>query len=203
MYKHWEYEGDWEGPFEVSSETTIDVPIGQVADHYELNQTNQDITAVSKSAGDPITNAQIKTTHVNDLTATSNTTFVEQAGVAQNKNLQTAGQTSVKTDVQTSGLNGNSSNVQQKDNTTQISVLDQLQGQKASQVSGVSTSDQATAPDQAGTGSNSKFVPLITTILKLPITPCIEQELIVKQVISLRLTRTLPITTNGCLRTIC
>ncbi|EHU2107570.1 hemagglutinin repeat-containing protein [Acinetobacter baumannii] len=152
VYKHWEYEGDWEGPFEVSSETTIDVPIGQVADHYELNQTNQDITAVSKSAGDPITNAQIKTTHVNDLTATSNTTFVEQAGVAQNKNLQTAGQTSVKTDVQTSGLNGNSSNVQQKDNTTQISVLDQLQGQKASQVSGVSTSDQATAPDQAGTG---------------------------------------------------
>ncbi|WP_434964699.1 hemagglutinin repeat-containing protein [Acinetobacter baumannii] len=151
VYKHWEYEGDWEGPFEVSSETTIDVPIGQVADHYELNQTNQDITAVSKSAGDPITNAQIKTTHVNDLTATSNTTFVEQAGVAQNKNLQTAGQTSVKTDVQTSGLNGNSSNVQQKDNTTQISVLDQLQGQKASQVSGVSTSDQATAPDQAGT----------------------------------------------------
>ncbi|MDS7958257.1 MULTISPECIES: hemagglutinin repeat-containing protein [unclassified Acinetobacter] len=152
VYKHWEYEGDWEGPFEVSSETTIDVPIGQVADHYELNQTNQDITAVSKSAGGPITNAQIKTTHVNDLTATSNTTFVEQADVAQNKNLQAAGQTSVKTDVQTSGLNGNSSNVQQKDNTTQISVLDQLQGQKASQVSGVSTSDQATAPDQAGTG---------------------------------------------------
>ncbi|MDC4625400.1 hemagglutinin repeat-containing protein [Acinetobacter baumannii] len=152
VYKHWEYEGDWEGPFEVSSETTIDVPIGQVADHYELNQTNQDISAVSKSNSAPITNAQIKTTHVNDLTATSNTTFVEQAGVAQNKNLQTAGQTSVKTDVQTSGLNGNSSNVQQKDNTTQISVLDQLQGQKASQVSGVSTSDQATAPDQAGTG---------------------------------------------------
>ncbi|WP_262729131.1 hemagglutinin repeat-containing protein [Acinetobacter pittii] len=152
VYKHWEYEGDWEGPFEVSSETTIDVPIGQVTDHYELNQTNQDITDVSKSAGGPITNAQIKTTHVNDLTATSNTTFVEQAGVAQNKNLQAAGQTSVKTDVQTSGLNGNSSNIQQKDNTTQISVLDQLQGQKASQVSGVSTSDQATAPDQAGTG---------------------------------------------------
>ncbi|MDC5534131.1 hemagglutinin repeat-containing protein [Acinetobacter baumannii] len=152
VYKHWEYEGDWEGPFEVSSETTIDVPIGQVADHYELNQTNQDISAVSKSNSAPITNAQTKTTHVNNLTATSNTTFVEQAGVAQNKDLQAAGQTSVKTDVQTSGLNQNSANVQQKDNTTQISVLDQLQGQKASQVSGVSTSDQATAPDQAGTG---------------------------------------------------
>jgi len=152
VYKHWEHEGDWEGPFEVSTETTIDVPIGQVADHYELNQTNQDITAVSKSASGPITNAQTKTTHVNDLTATSNTTFVEQAGVAQNKDLQAAGQTSVKTDVQTSGLNGNSSNVQLKDNTTQISVLDQLQGQKASQVSGALTSDQATAPDQAGTG---------------------------------------------------
>jgi len=152
VYKHWEHEGDWEGPFEVSTETTIDVPIGQVADHYELNQTNQDITAVSKSASGPITNVQTKTTHVNDLTATSNTTFVEQAGVAQNKDLQAAGQTSVKTDVQTSGLNGNSSNVQKKDNSTQISVLDQLQGQKVSQVSGASTSDQATAPDQAGTG---------------------------------------------------
>lgn len=148
----WKYEGQWTEPFEVSSETTTNVSIGQVADHYELNQTNQDIAAVSKSNSDPITNAQTKTTHVNDLTATSNTTFVEQAGVAQNKNLQAAGQTSVKTDVQTSGLNGNSSNLQQKDNTTQISVLDQLQGQKASQVSGASTSGQATAPDQAGTG---------------------------------------------------
>ena len=152
VYKHWEHEGDWEGPFEVSTETTIDVPIGQVADHYELNQTNQDITAVSKSASGPITNAQTKTTQVNDVTATSNTTVVEQAAVAQNKDLQAAGQTSVKTDVQTSGLNGNSSSVQLKDNTTQISVLYQLQGQKASQVSGASASDQATAPDQAGTG---------------------------------------------------
>jgi filamentous hemagglutinin len=152
VYKHWEHEGDWEGPFEVSTETTIDVPIGQVADHYELNQTNQDITSVSKIASGPITNAQTKTTQVNDLTATSNTTVVEQAAVAQNKDLQAAGQTSVKTDVQTSGLNGNSSNVQLKDNSTQISVLDQLQGQKASQVSGASASDQATAPDQAGTG---------------------------------------------------
>ncbi|MEX5770480.1 putative member of ShlA/HecA/FhaA exoprotein family [Acinetobacter baumannii] len=148
----WKYEGQWTEPFEVSSETTTNVSIGQVADHYELNQTNQDISAVSKSNSAPITNAQTKTTHVNNLTATSNTTFVEQAGVAQNKDLQAAGQTSVKTDVQTSGLNQNSANVQQKDNTTQISVLDQLQGQKASQVSGVSTSDQATAPDQAGTG---------------------------------------------------
>jgi len=152
VFKHWEHEGDWEGPFEVSTETTIDVPIGQVADHYELNQTNQDITAVSKNTNGPINSAQTKTTQVNGLTATSNTTFVEQAGVAQNKDLQAAGQTSVKTDVKTSGLNGNSSNVQLKDNTTQISVLDQLQGQKASQVSGVLTSDQATAPDQAGTG---------------------------------------------------
>jgi len=152
VYKHWEHEGDWEGPFEVSTETTIDVPIGQVADHYELNQTNQDITAVSKSTSGPITSAQTKTTHVNDLTATSNTTVVEQAAVAQNKDLQAAGQTSVKTDVQTSGLNQNSANVQLKDNSTQISVLDQLQGQKASQVSGASASDQATAPDQAGTG---------------------------------------------------
>ncbi|HHP0405572.1 DNA/RNA non-specific endonuclease [Acinetobacter baumannii] len=148
----WKYEGQWTEPFEVSSETTTNVSIGQVADHYELNQTNQDISAVSKSNSAPITNAQTKTTHVNNLTATSNTTFVEQAGVTQNKDLQAAGQTSVKTDVQTSGLNQNSANVQQKDNTTQISVLDQLQGQKASQVSGVSTSDQATAPDQAGTG---------------------------------------------------
>jgi len=152
VYKHWEYEGDWEGPFEVSSETTIDVPIGQVADHYQLNQTNQDITAVSKSASGPIANAQTKTTQVNNLTATGNTTVVEQAGTAQNKDLQAAGQTSVKTDIQTSGLNQNSANAQLKDNSTQISVLDQLQGQKASQVSGALTSDQATAPDQAGTG---------------------------------------------------
>ena len=152
VYKHWEHEGDWEGPFEVSTETTIDVPIGQVADHYQLNQTNQDITAVSKSASGPIANAQTKTTQVNNLTATGNTTVVEQAGTAQNKDLQAAGQTSVKTDIQTSGLNQNSANAQLKDNSTQISVLDQLQGQKASQVSGASTSGQATAPDQAGTG---------------------------------------------------
>lgn len=152
IFKHWEHEGDWEGPFEVSTETTIDVPIGQVADHYELNQTNQDITAVSKSASGPIKNAQTNTTQVNGLSAADNTTVVEQAGVAQNKDLQAASQTSVQTDIQASGLNGNSANVQLKDNSTQISVLDQLQGQKASQVSGASTSGQATAPDQAGTG---------------------------------------------------
>jgi filamentous hemagglutinin len=152
VFKHWEHEGDWEGPFEVSTETTIDVPVGQVADHYQLNQTNQDITAVSKSANGPIANAQTKTTQVNNLTATGNTTVVEQAGTAQNKDLQAAGQTSVKTDIQTSGLNQNSANAQLKDNSTQISVLDQLQGQKASQVSGALTSGQATAPDQAGTG---------------------------------------------------
>ncbi|NUF15357.1 two-partner secretion domain-containing protein [Acinetobacter lactucae] len=145
-----DFFGDYQ--FSFNSVETINLPVSQVADHYQLDQKNQDIAAVSKSASGSITNAQTNTTQVNDLTAISNTTFVEQAGVAQNKDLQAAGQTSVQTDVQTSGVNGNSSNVQQKDNTTQISVLDQLQGQKASQVSGAPTSDQATAPDQAGTG---------------------------------------------------
>ncbi|MGP3305026.1 ESPR-type extended signal peptide-containing protein [Acinetobacter baumannii] len=202
---YWKYEGEWHNPFEVSSETTIDVPVSQVADHYQLNQNSQSIATVSNNtSSNNITSAQTNTTNINGLKGTDQSTDVGQAGTSQGQNLSVSdsGQTAqgtdaqttsqspdisqtiqnndvtvstsqvdvadaqkaqgqdlvsaqpnaVQSDIQVSNLNQDTANTQAKNNTTQVSVLEQLQGQTAEQVSEASTTDQANAPDQAGTG---------------------------------------------------
>ncbi|MEX7543006.1 hypothetical protein AB0862_018030, partial [Acinetobacter baumannii] len=93
-----------------------------------------------------------QTTQNNDVTVSTSQVDVADAQKAQGQDLVSAQPNAVQSDIQVSDLNQDTANTQAKNNTTQVSVLEQLQGQTAEQVSEASTTDQANAPDQAGTG---------------------------------------------------
>ncbi|WP_373357803.1 hemagglutinin repeat-containing protein [Acinetobacter lactucae] len=202
--KYWKYEGQWDNPFEVSTESTFDLQISQALGNQNFSQNPISITAVANNqSGDLVQAGQTQAGHLNDLKDSDASTQVgdvqnaqgqqlnvadtgasshqvsvqggqqnlstqemkelnvdvdgsgldvSQAGQAGGENLTSIQPDTIQSDVQVSDVNQNTNIVAGKDNTTQISVLDQLQGQTASQVSGATTTDQAIAPDQAGTG---------------------------------------------------
>lgn len=219
VYKHWEYEGDWEGPFEVSTESTFDLQISQALGNQNFSQNPIAITAVANNqSGDQVQAGQIQAGHLNDLKDSDNSTQVglvenaqgqqlnvadtgaashqvnvqggqqnlsiqemkelnvdvdgsglnvSQAGQASGQNLASIQPDTIQSDVQVGDVNQNTNIIGGKDNTTQVSVLDQLQGQTASQVSGVTTTDQTTAPDQAGTGEQFEIRTVNTNNVKV------------------------------------
>lgn len=219
VYKHWEYEGDWEGPFEVSTESTFDLQISQALGNQNFSQNPISITAVANNqSGEQVQAGQTQAGHLNDLKdsdastqvgqvqnaqgpqlnvtdtgATSHQVSVQggqqslstqemkeinvdvggsglnvsQAEQASGQNLASIQPDTLQSDVQVGGVNQNTNIIDAKDNTTQVSVLDQLQGQTASQVSGVTTTDQTTAPDQVGTGEQFEIRTVNTNNVKV------------------------------------
>lgn len=219
VYKHWEYEGDWEGPFEVSTESTFDLQISQALGNQNFSQNPISITAVANNqSGEQVQAGQTQAGHLNDLKvsdastqvgqvqnaqgqqlnvtdtgATSQQISIErgqqnlstqemkelnvdvdgsglnvsQAGQANGQNLASIQPDTIQSDVQVGDVNQNTNIIGGKDNTTQVSVLDQLQGQTASQVSGATTTDQTTAPDQAGTGEQFEIRTVNTNNVKV------------------------------------
>ncbi|WP_165382243.1 ESPR-type extended signal peptide-containing protein [Acinetobacter pittii] len=219
VYKHWEYEGDWEGPFEVSTESTFDLQISQALGNQNFSQNPISITAVANNqSGEQVQAGQIQAGHLNDLKDSDASTQVgpvenaqgqqlnvadtgvtshqvsvqggqqnlstqemkelnvdvdgsglnvSQAGQASGQNLASIQPDTLQSDVQVGDVNQNTNIIDAKDNTTQVSVLDQLQGQTASQVSGATTTDQTTAPDQAGTGEQFEIRTVNTNNVKV------------------------------------
>ncbi|WP_413784432.1 hemagglutinin repeat-containing protein [Acinetobacter sp. ACIN00229] len=219
VYKHWEYEGDWEGPFEVSTESTFDLQISQALGNQNFSQNPISITAVANNqSGEQVQAGQTQAGHLNDLKVSDASTQVgpvqnaqgqqlnvadtgttsqqisiehgqqnlstqemkelnvdvdgsgldvSQAGQASGQNLASIQPDTIQSDVQVGDVNQNTNIIGGKDNTTQVSVLDQLQGQTASQVSGVTTTDQTTVPDQAGTGEQFEIRTVNTNNVKV------------------------------------
>ncbi len=219
VYKHWEYEGDWEGPFEVSTESTFDLQISQALGNQNFSQNPISITAVANNqSGEQVQAGQTQAGHLNDLKENDASTQIGpvqnsqgqqlnvtdtgaisqqisiergqqnlstqemkelnvdidgsgldvlQAGQASGQNLASIQPDSIQSDVQVGGVNQNTNIIDAKDNTTQVSVLDQLQGQAASQVSGATTTDQTIAPDQAGAGEQFEIRTVNTNNVKV------------------------------------
>ncbi|MDC4841033.1 hemagglutinin repeat-containing protein, partial [Acinetobacter baumannii] len=217
--KYWKYEGKWNNPFEVSTESTFDLQISQALGNQNFSQNPISITAVANNqSGEQVQAGQTQVGHLNDLKdsdtstqvgqvqnaqgqqlnvadtgATSHQISIEsgqqnlstqemkelnvdvdgsgldvsQAGQASGQNLASIQPDTIQSDVQVGDVNQNTNIISGKDNTAQVSVLDQLQGQTASQVSDVTTTDQTTAPDQAGAGEQFEIRTINTNNVKV------------------------------------
>ncbi|WP_407503435.1 hemagglutinin repeat-containing protein [Acinetobacter baumannii] len=217
--KYWKYEGQWNNPFEVSTESTFDLQISQALGNQNFSQNPISITAVANNqSGEQVQAGQTQAGHLNDLKdsdtstqvgqvqnaqgqqlnvadtgATSHQISIEsgqqnlstqemkelnvdvdgsgldvsQAGQASGQNLASIQPDTIQSDVQVGDVNQNTNIISGKDNTAQVSVLDQLQGQTASQVSDVTTTDQTTAPDQAGAGEQFEIRTINTNNIKV------------------------------------
>ncbi|WP_353803097.1 hemagglutinin repeat-containing protein [Acinetobacter baumannii] len=217
--KYWKYEGKWNNPFEVSTESTFDLQISQALGNQNFSQNPISITAVANNqSGEQVQAGQTQVGHLNDLKdsdtstqvgqvqnaqgqqlnvadtgATSHQISIEsgqqnlstqemkelnvdvdgsgldvsQAGQASGQNLASIQPDTIQSEVQVGDVNQNTNIISGQDNTAQVSVLDQLQGQTASQVSGVTTTDQTTAPDQAGAGEQFEIRTINTNNVKV------------------------------------
>ncbi|HFG4596609.1 hemagglutinin repeat-containing protein [Acinetobacter baumannii] len=135
------------------TDQTTDVGQAGTSQGQNLSVSDSGQTAQGTDAQTTSQNPDIsQTTQNNDVTVSTSQVDVADAQKAQGQDLTSAQPDIVQSDIQVVGLNQGTANTQAKDNTTQVSVLDQLQGQTAEQVSEASTTDQANAPDQAGTG---------------------------------------------------
>ncbi|WP_427838347.1 hemagglutinin repeat-containing protein [Acinetobacter baumannii] len=135
------------------TDQTIDVGQAGTSQGQNLSVSDSGQTAQGTDAQTTSQNPDIsQTTQNNDVTVSTSQVDVADAQKAQGQDLVSAQPNAVQSDIQVSDLNQDTANTQAKNNTTQVSVLEQLQGQTAEQVSEASTTDQANAPDQAGTG---------------------------------------------------
>ncbi|EXC47359.1 DNA/RNA non-specific endonuclease [Acinetobacter baumannii] len=135
------------------TDQTTDVGQAGTSQGQNLSVSDSGQTAQGTDAQTTSQNPDIsQTTQNNDVTVSTSQVDVADAQKAQGQDLVSAQPNAVQSDIQVSNLNQDTANTQAKNNTTQVSVLEQLQGQTAEQVSEASTTDQANAPDQAGTG---------------------------------------------------
>ncbi|MDC4876493.1 hemagglutinin repeat-containing protein [Acinetobacter sp. AKBS16] len=135
------------------TDQTTDVGQAGTSQGQNLSVSDSGQTAQGTDAQTTSQNPDIsQTTQNNDVTVSTSQVDVADAQKAQGQDLVSAQPNAVQSDIQVSDLNQDTANTQAKNNTTQVSVLEQLQGQTAEQVSEASTTDQANAPDQAGTG---------------------------------------------------
>ncbi|PSE43720.1 hypothetical protein C7G91_06255 [Acinetobacter nosocomialis] len=110
--KHWEYEGQWDNPFEVSTESTINLQISQALGNQKINQSSISVTNVSNNKNDTqIQSSQVNPSHLNDLKDSDVSTQVGQAQNAQGQNISvvdtvnTSNNTSIQTGQQTQPTN--------------------------------------------------------------------------------------------------
>ncbi|MFL9514428.1 hemagglutinin repeat-containing protein, partial [Acinetobacter baumannii] len=110
--KHWEYEGQWDSPFEVSTESTINLQISQALGNQKINQSSISVTPVSNNKnGTQIQSSQVNPSHLNDLKDSDVSTQVGQAQNAQGQNISvvdtvnTSNNTSIQTGQQTQPTN--------------------------------------------------------------------------------------------------
>lgn len=87
------YEGTWVNPFEISSETTIDLPVSQLMGNQALTQQDASTTTVANNQSDQTIQASwVQQSSAPNLKTTSNsTTTTGQAQTADSSNLETTG----------------------------------------------------------------------------------------------------------------
>ncbi|MAK29894.1 hemagglutinin repeat-containing protein [Acinetobacter sp.] len=77
--KYWKYEGQWDNPFENSSETTFDLSISQALGNQNLNQNQLSTVAVSNNqSAEHIQNSQTTQQEINGLQTSNNNTQLNQ-----------------------------------------------------------------------------------------------------------------------------
>ncbi|MEB3755121.1 hemagglutinin repeat-containing protein, partial [Acinetobacter sp. MD2(2019)] len=77
--KYWKHEGQWDNPFENSSETTFDLIISQALGNQNLNQNQLSTVAVSNNqSAEQIQNSQTTQQEINGLQTTNNSTQLNQ-----------------------------------------------------------------------------------------------------------------------------
>ncbi|WP_419992211.1 beta strand repeat-containing protein, partial [Acinetobacter baumannii] len=89
--KYWKYEGQWNNPFEVSTESTFDLQISQALGNQNFSQNPISITAVANNqSGEQVQAGQTQAGHLNDLKDSDTSTQVGQVQNAQGQQLNVA-----------------------------------------------------------------------------------------------------------------
>ncbi|WP_353887592.1 hemagglutinin repeat-containing protein [uncultured Acinetobacter sp.] len=167
--KYWKYEGQWNNPFEVSSETTFDLNISQALGNQSLNQNQISTTVVSNNqSGDKAPAGQILQQNVNGLKDSNHSTQVGQAQNAQGQNLNVADTSSASNHSSTQTGQHNQPSQQSKNITVAVEQNTQLQGNRADQAHAKATTDQANAPEQAADSTEYEIRSLTSTEVKVP-----------------------------------
>ncbi len=165
---YWKYESHDYNPFEISSETGIDLSIAQAIGHYALNQENKPIEDVSGSKTADVVIAQDANDDINALKAIGNNTTVNQDGLAKNKDLGIDDSGSVQTDVKVSNQDQDNHQIDEKDHSIQVLDTEEKQGISADQAKGKATANQTIAPDQTGTGEEFEIRTIDGQKVKVP-----------------------------------
>lgn len=89
---YWKYEGTWVNPFQISTETTIDLPVSQLLGGQTLTQQEASTTKVSNNqSNETIKDSWLAQATAASLKTTSNTTTTEQAQTTDSSHLNTTG----------------------------------------------------------------------------------------------------------------
>lgn len=89
---YWKHEGTWVNPFQISTETTIDLPVSQLLGGQTLTQQEAVTTEVSNNqSNETIKDSWLAQATAASLKTTNNTTTTEQAQTADSSHLNTTG----------------------------------------------------------------------------------------------------------------